>query len=82
MEFNKRLSNLTVLHGPPFITAQYKSLKVIDIRNNRISELPDEICSLPKLSHLKLDYNYLQALPFSLGSIRTLTYISCSQNRL
>ena len=29
-----------------------------------------------------MDYNYLQALPFSLGSVRSLVYISSSQNRL
>ena len=55
---------------------------MIDVRNNRIEELPDEICTLPHVTHIKLDYNNLQALPFSFGSIRTLVYISASMNRL
>jgi len=31
---------------------------------------------------MKLDYNYLQSLPFSLGSVRSLVHISASQNKL
>ena len=41
-----RLSNLTTLNGPLFLTSHYKNIKVIDIRNNRISELPGEVCTL------------------------------------
>jgi len=81
-ELNVRLSNLSELHGPSFTSPQYKSLRVIDIRNNRIVELPGEVCSLTHITHLKLDYNYLQALPYSIGSIRSLIYVSASQNRL
>lgn len=78
LELNMRLSYLNNLNGPSLLTPQYKSLRLIDIRNNKISVLPEEICSLQFVSHLKLDYNYLVALPFSLGSIRTLTHISAS----
>ena len=45
-ELNVRLQNLCNLHGPSFLTRQYKSLRLLDIRNNRISELPGELCSL------------------------------------
>lgn len=62
-----RLSNLTTLNGPLFLTSHYKNIKVIDIRNNRISELPGEVCTLQHVTQMRLDYNYLQALPFSLG---------------
>ena len=56
----------------------YRNIKSIDIRNNRVNELPDEICSLQNLTQMKLDYNYLQALPFSLGSLKSLVSISAS----
>jgi len=37
---------------------------------------------LHKLTHIKVDYNYLAALPFSLGNLSNLSYLSVSQNRL
>ena len=77
-----RLANLNYLQGSIFLSQSYKFLKTIDIRNNRLNDLPGEICTLKHLNHLRLDYNYLQALPFSIGSISSLQYLSASQNRL
>ena len=77
-----RLANLNYLQGNIFLSRNYMYLKTIDIRNNRLHDLPGEICTLKHLNHLRLDYNYLQALPFSIGNITSLCYLSASQNRL
>ena len=81
-ELSLRLANLTHLQGSIFLAPHHAGLKQVDIRNNRLSDLPGEICTLSHLTHLRLDYNYLQALPFSLGNLRGLQYLSASQNRL
>lgn len=60
----------------------HANLKQVDIRNNRLNDLPGEICTLSHLTHLRLDYNYLQALPFSLGNLTNLQHLSASQNRI
>lgn len=40
-----------------------KNLTQIDLRNNRLTQLPEQLCDLPNLFELKLDYNFLGALP-------------------
>jgi len=77
-----RLSNLSVLSGQVFTLPNYKSLKLLDLRNNRLQDIPGEICTLSQLATLKVDYNYLVALPFSLGNLSELVCLSASQNRL
>ena len=54
----------------------------MDLRNNRIHELPNEICSLANLVELKLDYNFLQVLPQALNKLKKLKHLSASQNSL
>jgi Leucine-rich repeat (LRR) protein len=77
-----RLSNLSVVSGQVFMLPNYKQLKLLDLRNNRLQEIPGEICTLQQLATLKVDYNYLVALPFSLGNLSELVCLSASQNRL
>ena len=81
-ELSLRLASLNHLQGSVFLAPHHANLKQVDIRNNRLSDLPGEICTLSHLTHLRLDYNYLQALPFSLGNLSGLQYLSASQNRL
>ena len=81
-ELNLRLSNLTILQKQVFMAPQHANLRQVDVRNNRLNDLPGEICTLQYLTHLRLDYNYLQALPYSLGNLSNLQYLSTSQNRL
>lgn len=81
-EMIMRLANLSHLGGSVFQMPNFKSLKLVDVRNNRLTELPSEMCNLAHLTTLKVDYNYLAALPFSIGSLAELQYLSASQNRL
>ena len=71
-ELNLRLSNLTFLQKQIFLAPHHTNLRIVDVRNNRLNDLPGEICTLQFLTHLKLDYNYLQALPYSLGNLSNL----------
>ena len=52
------------------------------MRNNRLAQLPDQLCDLRKLIDLKLDYNFLNALPNDLHKLQRLEHLSVSQNNL
>ena len=54
-----RLANLNYLQGALFLAPHHANLKEVDVRNNRLNDLPGEICTLSHLTHLRLDYNYL-----------------------
>lgn len=58
------------------------NLSHIDLRNNRIQELPDELCTLLNLVELKLDYNFLTGLPEDMNNLKVLQHLSVSQNNL
>ena len=44
-------------------------LKILDLRDNKISILPDEIVNLQSLERLDLSNNNLSSLPFALGTL-------------
>ncbi|MEW5312429.1 MAG: hypothetical protein WDW38_004066 [Sanguina aurantia] len=69
------------LSGVPAEFGACSSLRVLDLRNNRISELPDGICSL-KLSLLDLTNNDLQKLPPRLGLMTSLRSLPLDGNPL
>lgn len=54
----------------------------LDLRNNRLKKIPNEICDMPLLSEIKLDYNFLTQLPYGLHRLKNLTLLSASQNLL
>ena len=58
------------------------SLIEIDLRNNRLTSLPDQICNQSQLRELRLDYNFLYMLPTRVNRLQNLTYLSISQNNL
>lgn len=72
-----RLTNIKVLSPSKLIN---QNLVSIDLRNNRLSEIPDQITLQGNLRELKLDYNFLSQLPENLHKLRSLTYLSMSQN--
>ena len=72
---NLRSFNMSVIEDSSHLTH-------IDLRNNRLSTLPDQLCDLPSLKELRLDYNFLSALPARLNLLQKLEYLSASQNSL
>ena len=76
LELNLRLANLKDISGKLFYTNPY--LRSVDLRNNRITKIPDNICELPNLWKLRLDYNYLTELPHGIGNLASLEYFTVS----
>lgn len=71
-----RLANIKEL--PSDVFKDNKCLRSVDLRNNKLTHLPKEICNLPSLWKLRVDYNYLQELPSQLGYLPHLQFLSAS----
>lgn len=59
-----------------------KSLQSLDLSQNKITALPAEFCRLQELIHLKLDDNRLLRLPFRIGQLSRLRFLSAARNKL
>ncbi|KAM6462517.1 leucine-rich repeat protein 1 [Liasis olivaceus] len=59
-----------------------KSLQSLDLSQNKIRALPAQFCYLQKLMHLKLDDNHLIRLPFKIGQLCHLRFLSVARNKL
>ncbi|XP_044292319.1 leucine-rich repeat protein 1 isoform X2 [Varanus komodoensis] len=59
-----------------------KSLQSLDLSQNKIQALPAQFCRLRELVHLKLDDNSLIRLPFQIGQLRQLRFLSVARNKL
>lgn len=58
------------------------SLKLLDLRNNKLVYLPSTFCNLKNLVHLKVDGNELCLLPRGIGRLVKLRFLSASCNKL
>ena len=65
-----RENQLTSIEVSPFIRLIH--MHTLDLRNNRIEELPSAIHILVRLHTLRLDHNCLVTLPHEIGEISTL----------
>ncbi|KAK3612678.1 hypothetical protein CHS0354_042204 [Potamilus streckersoni] len=72
---NNQLEELTAEH-----LKHFSSVSVLDVRDNKISVLPDEITLLQGLERLDLTNNNLSGLPYELGSINSLKSIVVDGN--
>ena len=45
-QLSLRLSNLTFLQKQIFLAPHHENLQQVDVRNNRLNDLPGEICTL------------------------------------
>ncbi|XP_041070872.1 leucine-rich repeat protein 1 isoform X3 [Carcharodon carcharias] len=59
-----------------------KSLQFLDLSHNRLRALPVQFCQLQELIHLKLDDNELLRLPYRIGQLTKLRFLSAARNKL
>ncbi|XP_046670535.1 leucine-rich repeat protein 1-like isoform X1 [Homalodisca vitripennis] len=59
-----------------------KQLKLLDLRSNKISVLPDKLVKLANLVTLNVDDNRLESLPNALGYMRSLRFFTASKNQI
>ncbi|KAF5398416.1 Leucine-rich repeat-containing protein 40 [Paragonimus heterotremus] len=71
---------LTTLSGDGFI--KLNTLTHLDVRDNRLSDLPNELGELVNLKALILSLNQLQKLPDSLGRLQSLVLLDVANNQL
>src|SRR5260370_21380242 len=71
-------NNLSELSGP---IGHLKMLPMLDLGHNQLTQLPDEIGTLPHLTDfLYLHYNPFATLPSSFSSLTRLRYLNISDN--
>lgn len=58
------------------------SLRSLDLSKNKIKALPVQFCQLQELTDLKLDDNELIRLPFKMGQLTNLRFLSAARNKL
>lgn len=61
---------------------QLRTLEILDLRNNNITDLPSEIGSLGILQTLQLDNNRLSALPESISALTSMRRLTADHNYL
>lgn len=59
-----------------------RTLQLLDLSQNRLQSLPAQFCQLRELSNLKLDDNELVCLPFHIGRLSKLRFLSAAHNQL
>ncbi|XP_004638829.1 leucine-rich repeat protein 1 isoform X2 [Octodon degus] len=64
------------------LSALQKSLRRLDLSKNKIKALPVQFCQLQELTDLKLDDNELIQLPFKIGQLKHLRFLSAARNKL
>lgn len=66
----------------PASLGQVKTLKVLNLANNRLEDLPQEITDLVGLIELNLSINKIKVLPRGFGSYKALRLLDLSHNQL
>ncbi|XP_052041718.1 leucine-rich repeat protein 1 isoform X2 [Apodemus sylvaticus] len=59
-----------------------KSLKSLDLSKNKIKALPVQFCQFRELTNLNLNDNELIHLPFKIGQLTNLRFLSAARNKL
>lgn len=59
-----------------------KTLCLLDLSNNLLTEIPEKISKLNSLVNLKINCNLLIHLPQSMGNLSALKYLDISQNSI
>lgn len=59
-----------------------KTLQTLDLSHNQLRFLPPQFCQLRELTTLKVDDNQLVCLPFHIGRLSKLRFLSAAHNQL
>lgn len=79
VEFHASGNMLTSL---PESIGDLRFLEVLDLKDNKISGLPDKFGCLERLLKLNLDGNCLQTVPVCVGNLQTLSELSLAKNQI
>lgn len=68
----------------PYSTSHMMSLRFLDVHMNELRGLPEDLDKLMNLKYLDLsnNFNYLVALPESIGGLTSLTELNISHNQI
>ena len=80
-----RLASNNLTTFPPSVCLKEtlrRSLKVLDLSDNKIEILPLQICELQNLISLKINNNQMEYLPPTLGRLCKLNFMSVSNNKV
>ncbi|NXJ90612.1 LLR1 protein, partial [Corythaixoides concolor] len=81
-ELNLHDNHLESFSGALCNSTLQKSLQFLDLSQNKIKALPIQFCQLRELVNLKLDDNELIRLPFKVGQLHHLRFLSAARNKL
>ncbi|NXW52344.1 LLR1 protein, partial [Nyctiprogne leucopyga] len=81
-ELNLHDNHLESFSGALCNSTLQKSLQFLDLSQNKIKALPIQFCQLRELVNLKLDDNELIRLPFKMGQLDHLRFLSAARNKL
>lgn len=81
-ELNLHDNHLESFSGALCNSTLQKSLQFLDLSQNKIKALPIQFCQLRELVNLKLDDNELIRLPFKIGRLGHLRFLSAARNKL
>ncbi|XP_008937856.1 PREDICTED: leucine-rich repeat protein 1, partial [Merops nubicus] len=81
-ELNLHDNHLESFSGALCSSTLQKSLQFLDLSQNKIKALPIQFCQLRELVNLKLDDNELIRLPFKIGQLHQLRFLSAARNKL
>ncbi|KQS39126.1 uncharacterized protein Dere_GG17029, isoform C [Drosophila erecta] len=84
-EGNETLSELHASNNfiktiPKAMCSNLPHLKILDLRDNKITELPDELCLLRNLNRLDVSNNTISVLPVTLSSLAHLISLQVEGN--
>ena len=65
-----------------FLIGQLQKIRVLDLEENKLEQVPNEIGRLRELEKLILQSNHLTNLPRAIGQLSQLSYLSVGENHL
>ncbi|KAJ0062769.1 hypothetical protein NL108_004393, partial [Boleophthalmus pectinirostris] len=81
-QLNLRNNHLESFSEALCLSTLQKTLQSLDLSHNRLRSLPPAFCQLRELVTVKVDDNQLVCLPFHIGRLSKLRFLSAAHNQL